>query len=272
MKFRQVLKQAYTPDLVRLEYPLGDPPGSDVATAAATVADQREKHLRTKDEKRFDKKVDFMYHVQEDEYAVGENSGAETEQHLRHAKENVIHLAKCARSLSMALKKRVPDCREGIVPFHFRTKSSILPAIRGPGRDLHHAPVPTQKHRERNPALYVDYDNIMAQYHAAEAMRAAEREAMRASSSKAPRSAPVVLPAKPSAPVLPAKPSAPVLPAKPSAPVLTVKPSAPVLPAKPSAPVHLPAKHSREQSPSSSRPLPSFMQQKQNVPRHTTSV
>ncbi|KAJ3150386.1 hypothetical protein HDU89_003166 [Geranomyces variabilis] len=95
-------------------------PGRNLAPAIGelmSVADQREKHLRTNDEKRFGKKVDFMYHVQKDEYAVGENSGAETRQHLRHAKEIVIHLAKCARSLSMARKKRVPDCREVIVPF-----------------------------------------------------------------------------------------------------------------------------------------------------------
>ncbi|KAJ3138090.1 hypothetical protein HDU90_001568 [Geranomyces variabilis] len=91
---------------------LAKAPGRNLAPAMSygeliSVADQREKHLRTNDEKRFGKKVDFMYH----------NSGAETRQHLRHAKENVIHLAKCARSLSMALKKRVPDCREVIVPF-----------------------------------------------------------------------------------------------------------------------------------------------------------
>ncbi|KAJ3146318.1 hypothetical protein HDU89_006304 [Geranomyces variabilis] len=295
MKFRQVLKQAYKPDLVRPEYPLGDPPESDVATAAAIVEEPREKHIRTKDEKRFGKKVDLYVprkHVQEDEYAVGENSGAETKQHLRHAKANVIHLAKCARSLSMALKKRVPDCREVIVPFFqvFDLKDRFYLQFEAPDEIY-------IMHQERNLGLYVQYDNIMAQFHAAETKRAAEREAMRASSSKAPPApfllpaehsreqspsspsapAPVLVPAEPSAPVLlpaehsreqspssppapaaillPAEPSAPVvLPAKPSAPVLPAEPSAPVhLPAKPSAPVHLPAEHSREQSPSSSR-------------------
>ncbi|KAJ3163514.1 hypothetical protein HDU86_000094 [Geranomyces michiganensis] len=45
-----------------------------------SAADQREKHIRTKDEKRFGKKEEFMYHV-------------------------------------MALKKRAPDCRDVVVPF-----------------------------------------------------------------------------------------------------------------------------------------------------------
>ncbi|KAJ3134292.1 hypothetical protein HDU90_005158 [Geranomyces variabilis] len=156
-KFRKVLKQAFKPDLVRLEYPQGDHPASVVATAAAT-----QKHR----ERNPGLYVDFA-NIMAHYHAAETKRAAEREAVLRG-----FHEAENGRA-----RHRQPSF-EKYSSRHSRQTVRLEYPLGGPPASVVATAAATQKHRERNPGLYVDFANIMAHYHAAETKRAAEREAV----------------------------------------------------------------------------------------------
>ncbi|KAJ3168263.1 hypothetical protein HDU88_001703 [Geranomyces variabilis] len=82
-----------------------------------SITDQREKQCRCNNEKKKGKLVDYLYQIEEREIGVAENSGPYCKRHELHAKENLVHLAKTARSQILELSAKSPNCRNVVVPF-----------------------------------------------------------------------------------------------------------------------------------------------------------
>ncbi|KAJ3154870.1 hypothetical protein HDU86_004575 [Geranomyces michiganensis] len=82
-----------------------------------SITDQREKQCRCNNEKKKGKLVDYLYQIEEREIGVAENSGPYCKRHELHAKENLVHLAKTARSQILELSAESPNRRNVVVPF-----------------------------------------------------------------------------------------------------------------------------------------------------------
>ncbi|KAJ3134466.1 hypothetical protein HDU90_005080 [Geranomyces variabilis] len=82
-----------------------------------SITDQREKQCRCNNEKKKGKLVDYLYQIGEREIGVAENSGPYCKRHELHAKENLVHLAKTARSQILELSAKSANCRNVVVPF-----------------------------------------------------------------------------------------------------------------------------------------------------------
>ncbi|KAJ3178164.1 hypothetical protein HDU87_003716 [Geranomyces variabilis] len=81
--------------------------------------DQQEKQCRCNNEKKKGKFVDYLYQIDDREIGLAENSGPYCKRHEVHAKENLVHLAKTARSQILELTSKAPNCESAVVPlFH----------------------------------------------------------------------------------------------------------------------------------------------------------
>ncbi|KAI8591890.1 hypothetical protein BDZ88DRAFT_17928 [Geranomyces variabilis] len=83
-----------------------------------SAADQKEKHARTGDDSRKGKLLDYLYLYSKQEHGCAENSGPETRTHEMHAKEDLVNLARTARSQILALQESGPFGAPVVVPYY----------------------------------------------------------------------------------------------------------------------------------------------------------